>query len=89
MDTLDDLKEIYSRLKEKNIEIEHVSGHGHGHAIGIYIREPDDNGIELSYEMPAGEWGHDESKYKIGGTQRGRMPGPGDADIARRAAAGT
>ena len=85
MDTLSDLEEIYFRIKEKNIEIERVSDHGH--AIGIYIHDPDGNGIEISYEMPASEWGHDESGYMIGGTEKGRMPGPWDADIAREAVA--
>ena len=37
--------------------------------------------------MPASEWGHDESGYMIGGTEKGRMPGPWDADIAREAVA--
>ena len=48
----------------------------YGHAIGIYVREPDGNGIEVSYEMPSSEWGHDPNGYMIGGTQHGRMPGP-------------
>jgi len=26
-------------------------------AVGIYIRDPDGNGIEVSYEMPSSEWG--------------------------------
>ena len=74
MDSLDDLKELYLRIKEKNIPIERVSDHGH--AIGIYIRDPDGNGIEVSYEMPSSEWGHDENKYMIGGTKHGRLSGP-------------
>ena len=85
MDSLDDLKELYHRVKGKGIEIEHVSDHGH--AIGIYIRDPDGNGIELSYEMPRSEWGHDENEYMIGGTEKGRMPGPWDEELARNAAA--
>ena len=87
MDSLDDLKELYFRIKERNIEIEHVSDHGH--AIGIYIRDPDGNGIEVSYEMPSSEWGHDPNRYMIGGTQHGRMPGPWDEEIARGARART
>ena len=85
MDSLDDLKEIYFRIKEKAIKIERVSDHGH--AIGIYIRDTDGNGIEISYEMPSGEWGHDESSYMIGGTKKGRLHGPWDAEIAKSAAA--
>jgi catechol-2,3-dioxygenase len=85
MESMEDLKEIYYRIKERNIPIERVSDHGH--AIGIYIHDPDGNGIEVSYEMPASQWGHDESGYMIGGTQKGRMPGPWDGEIAQGAAA--
>ena len=87
MESLDDLKEIYYRIKEKNVEIERISDHGH--AIGIYIRDPDGNGIEISYEMPSNEWGHDASKYMIGGTEHGRLSGPWDAEIAKHAVART
>ena len=87
MDSLEDLKELYFRIKEKNINIERVSDHGH--AIGIYIRDPDGNGIEVSYEMPSEEWGHDENNHMIGATKRGRLSGPWDAEIARDAVART
>ena len=83
MDSLDDLKDLYHRVKEKGIEIERVSDHGH--AIGIYISDPDGNGIELSYEMPSQEWGHDENGYMIGGTEKGRLSGPWDEELARQA----
>ena len=85
MDSLEDLAELYNRVKEKNIPIERVSDHGH--AIGIYIRDLDGNGIELSYEMPAEQWGHDPNGYMIGGTQKGRMPGPWDEMLERQAQA--
>jgi catechol-2,3-dioxygenase len=85
MESLEDLQEIYYRIKERNIPIERVSDHGH--AIGIYIHDPDGNGIEVSYEMPASQWNHDESGYMIGGTQKGRLPGPWDEEIAQGAAA--
>ena len=81
MESLEDLEELCYRIKERNIEIERVLGHSH--AIGIYIRDPNGNGIEISYEMPASKWGHDKSDYLIGGTQKGRLPGPWDADLAR------
>jgi catechol-2,3-dioxygenase len=87
MHSLDDLKELYFRIKDKNIEIERVSDHGH--AIGIYIRDPDGNGIEVSYEMPSSEWGHDPNNYMIGATEKGRLSGPWDAEIARGAMART
>jgi catechol 2,3-dioxygenase len=81
MENLDDLKELYHRIKDRDIAIEQVSDHGH--AIGIYIRDPDGNGIEVSYEMPREEWGHEEGEYMIGGTEKGRMPGPWDEELAR------
>ncbi len=81
MESLDDLKELYHRIKDRNIEIEQVSDHGH--AVGIYIRDPDGNGIEVSYEMPRQEWGHQDGQYMIGATPKGRLPGPWDDEPAR------
>ena len=49
MESLDDLKELYHRLKEKNVPIDRVSDHGI--SIGIYVRDLDGNGIEVSYEI--------------------------------------
>jgi hypothetical protein len=37
--------------------------------------------------MPSHEWGHGPNGYMIGGTQRGRLSGPWDEDIARDARA--
>jgi|TARA_B100000809_G_scaffold61513_1_gene58214 catechol 2,3-dioxygenase len=87
MESLDDLRDLYFRIKEKKITIERVSDHGH--AIGIYIRDPDGNGIEISYEMPAEQWGHDPNKYLMGGTPKGRLSGPWDVEIAEGATART
>ena len=50
MSSLDDLKELYQRLKDKGLLIERVSDHGI--SIGIYARDPDGNGVEVSYELP-------------------------------------
>ena len=81
MESLDDLKELYYRIKDRHIPIEQVSDHGH--AVGIYIRDPDGNGIEVSYEMPREEWGHQESLFMIGNTTKGRLPGPWDHEPTR------
>ena len=85
MDSLDDLKDLYYRIKEKNIKVERVSDHGH--SIGIYIRDMDGNGIEVSYEMPRSEWGHDGDGHKIGATQHGHFSGPWDEEMAKDAVA--
>ena len=34
-------------------------------------------------EMPSSEWGDDANSYMIGGTQRGRLSGPWDEEIAK------
>ena len=88
MHDLEDLKELYLRIKAKNVPIESVSDHGL--SIGIYIHDPDGNGIELSYELPRSEWGRDEDIFMGGGfTQMGRFPGPWDEELAKDAAAAT
>ena len=50
MHSLDDLKEVYQRLKDKNVPIDRVSDHGI--SVGIYFHDPDGNGVEVSYELP-------------------------------------
>ena len=82
MESLDDLKELYYRIKEKNIEIERVSDHGL--SIGIYIRDPDGNGIEVSYELPRDQWRREQGQRSV---QKGRLPGPWDEELAKQAAA--
>ena len=85
MHSLDDLKEIYHRIKEKNIAIENVSDHGL--SIGIYIRDPDGNGIELSYELPRSEWGREENIFMgVDIAKKGRFPGPWDEVLANKTA---
>ena len=54
MESLDDLKAQYQRLKDRGVPIDRVADHGI--SIGIYFRDPDGNGIEVSYELPRGEW---------------------------------
>jgi catechol 2,3-dioxygenase len=81
MESLDDLKELYYRIKEKNVQVERVADHGL--SIGIYIRDPDGNGIEVSYELPRAEWRRVQGQTT---TEKGRLPGPWDAELATQAA---
>lgn len=85
MHSLDDLKESYQRLKEKNIPIDHVSDHGI--SVGIYFRDPDGNGIEISYEMPRSEWYRNDKIFSGEGRPRGLFPGPWDEEHASAPAA--
>ena len=54
LESLDDLKDFYQRIKAKGWPIEHISDHGI--SLGIYLRDPDGNGVEVFYEMPRAEW---------------------------------
>ena len=86
MHSLDDLKELYQRMRDKNILIERVSDHGL--SIGIYLHDPDGNGVEVSYELPRSEWGREENLFMSGSfTEKGRFPGPWDEALAKDAAA--
>ena len=76
METLDDLKELYHRIKEKHVPIYQVSDHGV--SLGIYITDPDGNGIEVYYELPRSEWPTQENIFGGETMAQGRFPGPWD-----------
>ena len=63
MAAFEDLKELYHRLKEREIETR-VSDHGI--SLGVYFRDPDGNGNEVYYELPRDQWPDGERIF--GGT---------------------
>ncbi|MBV8937984.1 MAG: VOC family protein, partial [Alphaproteobacteria bacterium] len=80
LESLDDLKEFYQRVKEKGQPIDRIADHGI--SLGIYLRDPDGNGVEVFYEMARAEWPVDYHVFTREKTGRGRFPGPWDAEIA-------
>ena len=80
MESLDDLKEAYLRLKEKGVKIDRIADHGV--SLGIYFRDPDGNGLEISYELPRQQWPREERIFAADMVNRGRFPGPWDAEGA-------
>ena len=76
MGSLDDLAEMYHRLKAKGIPI-HVADHTV--SIGIYFSDPDGNGLEVYYEQPRSEWRREKPFTEPGG--KGRFPGPWDKEL--------
>jgi len=85
MHSLDDLKELYLRLIEKGVEIVRVGDHGV--SIGVYIRDPDGNGVEVGYELPRSQWPREENLFVEDVLNNGRFPGPWDQDMVKAAAA--
>jgi catechol 2,3-dioxygenase len=85
MENLDDLKEVYYRLKEKQVPIDHVSDHGI--SLGIYFHDLDGNGIEVYYELPRSEWFRQERLFRHQDRPRGHFPGPWDEHLAPALAA--
>ena len=85
VESLDDLKDFYYRIKEKEVPIERVSDHGV--SLGIYFRDPDGNGIEVYYELPREEWPRQDQIFAADMMNRGRFPGPWDAELAAQRAA--
>jgi catechol 2,3-dioxygenase len=54
VDSLDALKAAYQRLQDNGVKVEAISDHGI--SLGIYFRDPDGNGVEVSYELPREQW---------------------------------
>jgi catechol 2,3-dioxygenase len=79
MASLDDLAEFYRRLKERGVAIERITDHGI--SLGIYLRDPDGNGVEVSYELPRDAWPRQEHVFSPD-IPRGRFPGPWDSEVA-------
>ena len=79
LETLDDLKDFYKKIKKEGQPIDHIADHGI--SLGIYLRDPDGNGVEVFYEMPRAEWPVDYHIFSRDKASRGRFPGPWDAEI--------
>jgi catechol 2,3-dioxygenase len=80
VDSLDALKVAYQRLKDNDVKIERIVDHGI--SLGIYFRDPDGNGVEVSYEQPRSEWPREDAVFAEDVVGRGLFPGPWDSDPA-------
>jgi catechol 2,3-dioxygenase len=84
MATLDDLAEMYQKLKAKGVPV-HVSDHTV--SIGVYFADPDGNGLEVYYEQPRSQWNRERPFSEQG--EKGRFPGPWDEALRPSAPAVT
>jgi len=76
MGSLEDLKELYQRLKAREVPIDRVADHGI--SVGVYFHDPDGNGVEASYELPRSQWPLHEEIFSSATRPRGLFPGPWD-----------
>ena len=83
MESLDDLKDSY-RLKEKGVKFDHISDHGL--SLGIYFRDPDGNGLEVSTNCRARS-GRARSVFAPDVVNLGLFPGPWEEELAKQRAA--
>ena len=79
MARLENLSDFYNNLKEKNWPIQRVSDHGL--LLGIYIKDPYGNGIEVCYETPREGWHRQDKLFVRGDGPQGNFPGPWGADL--------
>ena len=82
MASLEDLKEIFQRLRDRDIPIRVAD---HAVSLGVYFADPDGNGLEVYYELPRSEWHQDKPFSEQG--NKGRFPGPWDELLEQRAPA--
>lgn len=54
MDSFEDLKAMYQRLKANDIKLHHFGDHGL--SLGIYFHDPEGNEVETYYELERSEW---------------------------------
>ena len=74
VESLDDLKDFYHRIKDKGVPIDRVADHGV--SLGIYFHDPDGNGIEVYYELPRAEWPRQEQIFAARHDEPRPLPGP-------------
>ena len=68
----------HARIKQLKQPIERIADHGI--SLGIYLRDPDGNGVEIYYELPLAEWPVDYHVFSRDKVGSGRFPGPWDAE---------
>ncbi len=54
MESFDDLKQLYARMKSNDVNAMRVGDHGI--SLGVYFTDPDGNEIEAYYEMSKDQW---------------------------------
>jgi catechol 2,3-dioxygenase len=80
VESLDQLKDAYQRLKDNDVRLQAIVDHGL--SLGIYFKDPDGNGLEVSYELPRDQWPRQDQVFAPDVVNLGKFPGPWDNDPA-------
>ncbi len=75
MESFEDLEELYTRLQENDVRILRLGDHGI--SMGVYFLDPDDNEIEVYYEMPKSQWQRPADKGLFDGKFPKKLEEPG------------
>ena len=80
MESFEDLQDLYDRLQENDVRILRIGNHGI--SLGVYLLDPDDNEIEVYYELPKDQWERHPERGLFGNQfprqLEGRLPVAGD-----------
>ena len=70
LESRDELVNVRSKLEAKGVDVVGVGDHGI--SLGIYVKDPDGNGLEFFYELPPDGWPADGELFS------GHFPDPID-----------
>jgi catechol 2,3-dioxygenase len=58
------LRDAYLRLKVAGVSLDNAVDHGVSES--LYLRDPDQNGVELYWDRPSEQWWGDSGELKMG-----------------------
>jgi catechol 2,3-dioxygenase len=63
-DSREKLQDVFARLKQAGVAIDNAVDHGVSES--LYVRDPDENGVELYWDRPSESWWDAEGALQMG-----------------------